>query len=228
MEAQYWQQKWNEGKIGFHQTDVNKRLVRFWPSVVDNLAGQSLQPHVFVPLCGKSLDMLWLHAQGCQVLGSELSEKAARAFFEDNQLPFETVEKGAFTHFIGRDSASGLAILAGDYFALTPEHTAACTALYDRASMIAMSADMRGDYAVQLAAIVPTGAKGLLLVIEYDQARMQGPPFSVSDDNARELLSHNFDMDELAHYHGPEKLGNLAERGLETLHERVYLLKRKS
>ncbi len=226
MEPQYWQKKWNENQIGFHQSDVNKRLVEYWPKVTE---AASFSAHcIFVPLCGKSLDMLWLHAQGHQVLGIELSEKAAKAFFEENQLPFNIVSEGEFQRFSGIDSAKGLAILVGDFFALTPEQTACCTAVYDRASMIAMNPDMRADYAGQLARVTPAGSIGLLLLIEYDQTRMQGPPFSVSDAHARELLLTNFDINELAHYQGPERLGNLAKRGLETLHERVYLLTRKS
>lgn len=225
MEAQYWQKKWNEDQIGFHQSDVNKRLVEYWSKVTES---STPSKHcIFVPLCGKSLDMLWLHSQGHRVLGIELSEKAVTAFFEENQLPFEVVPDGEFQRFSGIDTANGLTILVGDFFALTLEHTAQCTAVYDRASMIAMNSDMRADYARQLAKVTPAGSTGLLLLIEYDQARMQGPPFSVSDTNARELLLTNFDINELAHYHGPERLGNLAKRGLETLHERVYLLTRK-
>ncbi len=226
MEAQYWQEKWNEDQIGFHQSDVNKRLVKYWSKVAGPT--ESSTHCIFVPLCGKSLDMLWLHSQGHRVLGIELSRKAAKAFFEENQLPYEVIAEGEFQRFSGIDSASGLAILVGDFFALTLEHTAQCTAVYDRASMIAMNPDMRADYARQLAKVIPAGSTGLLLLIEYDQTRMQGPPFSVSDANARELLLTNFDISELAHYHGPERLGNLAKRGLETLHERVYLLSRKS
>lgn len=234
MDAQYWQQKWADEKIGFHQTEVNKRLVKYWPHVMHNTTPISSDPVaepaqscVFVPLCGKSLDMLWLHQQGHQVLGVELSTRAAKAFFEENDLDFEQSEIDGFSCFSGTAHAKGITLMAGNFFEMTAMHTRMCTALYDRASMIAMKPEMRADYARQLAMLMPGNSRGILLTISYDQSRMQGPPFSVSDDVARSLLSENFQIQELAHYQGPERLGNLADRGLETLDERVYLLTRK-
>ena len=233
MDAQFWQQKWAEEKIGFHQTEVNKRLVTYWPQVMRNALTQtgdhsaSAKSCVFVPLCGKSLDMLWLHEQGHQVLGVELSTRAAKAFFEENGLEFEQTDVDGFTWFTGFNHAKGITLMAGDFFQMTAMHTRKCTALYDRASMIAMKPDMRADYTRQLAMLTPSNSRGILLTISYDQSRMQGPPFSVSDEIARSLLNENFQIEELAHYSGPERVGNLAERGLETLDERVYLLTRK-
>ena len=47
---------------------------------------------VFVPLCGKTLDMVWLCQQGHTVVGCELSEIAALDFFKENSIPYETRE----------------------------------------------------------------------------------------------------------------------------------------
>ena len=222
VEAAYWQEKWAEGKIGFHQTAVNKRLEACW-AALDAPAGRP----VFVPLCGKSLDMLWLHRQGHPVLGVELSEKAVGDFFAENALPHEREAHGAFALWRGTGEASGIRLLVGDFFALAPADLEGVGAFYDRASLIAMDEAFRERYARHLAAIVPGGAPGLLLTIDYDPARMQGPPFPVPDALTRELLGEAFDIDELAHYSGPERLGNLAGRGLETLDEHVYRLRRR-
>lgn len=227
LEAQYWHQKWHDEKIGFHQADVNKRLKAFWSDVVELAAHEGRKPCVFVPLCGKSLDMLWLHEQGCEVLGIELSEKAVEAFFAENALTYNRVDDGEFVVFQGVGNAAGIKIMAGDFFKLTPVHTASCTLLYDRASLIAMNADMRADYTEHLGMLLASGLRGLLLTISYDQDQMSGPPFSVSDETVQVLLEKCFDIQLLAHYSGPEKLGNLAGRGLETLDERVHLLVRK-
>ncbi|MFK7858966.1 MAG: thiopurine S-methyltransferase [Granulosicoccus sp.] len=237
MDAKYWHQKWDDEKIGFHQAEINKRLVSFWQQLsvsVDTSQNSSVDNSdpekascVFVPLCGKSQDMLWLHQQGHQVLGIELSNKAAQAFFTDNHLSFETLPKGQFTVLAGTAEAAGITIMVGDYFALTPEHCKSCTAFYDRASMIAMSPDMRERYTQQLATLLADRCRGLLLTISYDQTQMQGPPFSVSDESVQKMLGNAFIINELAHFSGPERVGNLKERGLETLDERVYLLERK-
>ncbi len=221
MDAQYWQKKWSDDQIGFHQKSINSRLTRFWPEL-------ALEPGtpVFVPLCGKSSDMLWLHQQGFPVLGIELSEIAVRAFFTENELPFTEQQVAGFHRFEGTGDATGLELWAGDYFALKAADIARCGAFYDRASMIAMSPDMRARYASQLGALMRPGASGLLLTIAYDESQMNGPPFSVTDDNVQLLLGGDFGLTVLEHHSGSDRLGNLAERGLETLEERVYLLKR--
>ena len=221
MEAAYWQKKWAEEKIGFHQKHVNKRLEERW-AALDAPAGCP----VFVPLCGKSLDMLWLHRQGHPVLGVEISEKAVGDFFAENALPVERETHGAFVLWRGTGEAEGIRLLVGDFFALEPADLAEVGAFYDRASLIAMGEGFRVRYARHLAAIVPGGVPGLLLTIDYDPARMQGPPFPVPDALTRELLGSAFHIDELARYGGPERLGNLAGRGLETLDEHVYRLRR--
>ena len=221
MQVDYWLKKWSEEKIGFHQDRVNKRLRDYWASL-DLVDGAP----VFVPLCGKSLDMLWLHQSGHPVLGVELSEKAVESFFAENDLPFDQRRDEHFVIYSGKDHAQGIELMVGDFFALTPAHLSHCQAFYDRAAMIAMGEDMRAQYTAHLGQIVAKGTTGLLLTIAYDQSRMEGPPFSVTDDNARTLLGKDFDIAELAHYSGPERLGNLANRGLETLDERVYLLTR--
>lgn len=221
MQAEYWLSKWSEDKIGFHQDTANKRLQKYWANL-----GLSEGAPVFVPLCGKSLDILWLHQSGHPVLGVELSEKAVKSFFEENALSYDRREEQSFIVYSGTDQAQGIDLMVGDFFAVTSEHLAHCHAFYDRAAMIALGEELRARYTRHLAQSMATGTKGLLLTIAYDQSRMEGPPFSVSDQNAQTLHGDDFEIVELAHYSGPERLGNLAQRGLETLDERVYLLTR--
>ena len=221
MEASYWRRAWSENRIGFHQKNVNKRMVKYWPKL--ELASNTA---VFVPLCGKSTDMLWIAEQGHAVVGVELSAKAAEAFFVDNNIDYVVTKKDDFDVFTGETAGTTITIWAGDFFKLTPEHLAHCSAYYDRAAMIAMHEDLRVKYSAHMATLMRFGSQGLLLVISYDQEQMKGPPFSVTDENVRKLLVPAFDICELEHYSGAERLGNLASRGLETIDERVYLLKR--
>ena len=223
MEADYWHKKWDADSIGFHQARTNKRLQQWWPDV-----GVAPSAEVFVPLCGKSLDMLWLHQQGYRVFGIELSQKAIEDFFRENDLPFEQGTEAPFEVFTGTGKAEGIRLLAGDLFALTAEHCQNVSAVYDRASLIAMNDDLRPKYARHLATILPKGCTSLLLVIDYDASKMQGPPFPVPDPMVTSLFAQNFDIRQLAHYSGPKYVGNLSERGLDSLEERVYRLHRLS
>ena len=76
-----WLQCWRDRQIDFHQQTVNQFLTRFWPRLDPDISSR-----VFVPLCGKSLDMIWLAEQGHQVIGVELSPIAVGDFFRENGL----------------------------------------------------------------------------------------------------------------------------------------------
>ena len=221
MDARYWQDKWAADSIGFHQDRPNKRLVEHWPAL-----GLDAGATVFVPLAGKSLDLLWLHGRGHPVLGVELSEKAVRAFFAENDLAHERRVDGPFERFSGIGEAAGIELLVGDFFDLDAARLAGAGALYDRASLIAMDDALRPRYARHLGAVLSGGCTGLVIAIDYDPSRMKGPPFAVPDAEVHDLLGADFDIAELAHYSGPERLGNLAGRGLDSLDERVYRVRR--
>jgi len=110
MQAQFWHDRWEQNQIGFHQQDFNPHLQAFWDRLELPAGGT-----VFVPLCGKSRDLLWLRAQGFPVLGIELSPVAVRDFFAENRLEPQVTPQGKFERW----EADGLVILQGDFFELT-------------------------------------------------------------------------------------------------------------
>jgi thiopurine S-methyltransferase len=219
MDAKFWYEVWEQGRLGFHQKRPNPQLRAYWPQL--ELHGRG---RVLVPLAGKSRDMLWLRDQGHDVLGIELSEIAVRAFFAENDLPFEITEQDGFQCF----QSGGLALWCGDFFGLTPEIIveAGITAVYDRAALIALPADLRARYTAHMAAILPTDTKMLLLAIEYSQAEMQGPPFSVTDQEVRDSYDHDFYLTQLHQHNALEKDRRL-RHFLSSLTENVYLLEKR-
>ncbi len=152
-----WLQFWRDQRSDFHQLALNPLLNKFWPGL--NLTHGS---RVFVPLCGKSLDMLWLLKQGHEVIGVELSPIAVRAFFQENHLKPVKQRVGKFTLW----RHGKLSILCGDYFSLTQLDLGDIDAVYDRAALTALPEDIRKAYIVQLRLIVPETAIIFLLTIE--------------------------------------------------------------
>jgi thiopurine S-methyltransferase len=218
MTPEFWHQRWLAGQIGFHQQEIHVYLKRYWPRLA--LAGGE---RVFVPLCGKSLDMLWLAEQGFRVVGVELSEKAVRDFFEENRLQAVRSTEGALVRW----RCDEIELLQGDFFHLAPEVLGDFQAIYDRASLIALPPKMRVDYMRQLAVLCPTRARGLLVTLEYDQTCMDGPPFSVAREEVERLLASEFAHTELE---GVDILGDeerFRKRGLNRLIERAYLFHRR-
>ena len=221
MSENRWHTSWKSGKIGFHQARINTRLEEFWPA----LALEASAP-VLVPLCGKSLDMLFLRQLGHPVVGVELSEIAVEAFFVENQLSFEHTQTGNLQEFTGTGKALGIRLLVGDLFDLETSQTGPLRAFYDRASLIALPSETRQQYVDKLASLLPIGAIGLLIGLSYDPSKMSGPPFSVPDAEVQTRFAQNFQITELSHSSGSQRLGNLAERGLDTMDEHVYQLLR--
>lgn len=215
MDPAFWLERWQQNQIGFHQAEINAHLQDFWG--VLGLAHGSL---VFVPLCGKSRDMLWLRAQGHPVLGVEISPIAVNDFFRENGLAPQRRHEGAFE----RCTADGLEILCGDFFALTSAQLAAVAGVYDRASLIALPADMRARYAHHLQHILPAAAEILLITVEYPQAQMDGPPFSVHQAEVEQLYRERYAVTVLYTKDVLAENARFRERGLSALVEKVYRL----
>ena len=172
MERSFWEERWREGRIGFHEGAPNKFLSRHAP----RLAGR-----VLVPLCGKAEDLAFLASRGHDVVGIELVEDAVRAFFTEHGVtPVVTPRDGLVEY-----RAGSITIFAGDVFATTRALIGEIDAVYDREALIALPAELRPRYVEHLRALVAPGTPGLLITIEYEQAVMAGPPFSVIEAEVR-------------------------------------------
>lgn len=177
MEANFWHERWQSGRIGFHESEGNDLLRR-------HLGALELPPgaRVFVPLAGKTRDIGWLLGQGFRVAASELSDLAVAQLFDDLAIRPETTRTGGMTHH----AAPGLDVFAGDFFDLTADLLGPVDAVYDRAALVALPADMRPRYAAHLSGMTDT-APQVLISFDYPVGTVDGPPFSV---DAAEVHRH--------------------------------------
>lgn len=162
MQASFWHQKWENNQIGFHENEVNPLLIRHFSAL--NLAENS---RVFLPLCGKTLDISWLLSMGYRVVGAELSELAVTQLFESLGVAPEIRSEGKLKRY----HTEGLDILVGDIFDVTPPILGVVDAVYDRAALVALPPETRQRYTQHLIRISQT-APQLLLCFEYDQSRL--------------------------------------------------------
>ena len=188
MDAAFWHQRWADGQIGFHQSAPTPLMLKYWPSLE-----VPADARVFVPLCGKSLDLAWFAAQGHRVLGVELSRTAVEQFFTEHGLTPEIEESRYGSHY----RAGPIEIIVGDAFGLDAEALRDCAAVFDRAAIIALPPELRGRYADQLYAHLPTGCRGLLITLEYPQDERDGPPFSVSEDEVHARFDRDWNVDRI-------------------------------
>lgn len=216
MEPAFWQQRWADNQIGFHQAQVNPYLQKYWPTL-----GLVPGSRVLVPLCGKSLDLAWLAGQGHRVLGVELSRRAVEAFFREHGLQAEVGRRGAFEVWRSGD----VELWCGDIFALQAEDIGDCAGLYDRAAVIALPSQMRGAYMQLLSGLLPTSCQGVVVTLDYDQALLGGPPFSVGDQELRQGFA-GWQVDELEVVEVIEESPKFLQAGVSSLLERVYRVSR--
>lgn len=181
MQAEFWHERWSSNQIGFHEDVENPLLVTHFGAL--GLPGAA---RVFLPLCGKTLDIDWLLGKGYKVAGAELSPLAVASLFERLKLSPTVEDHGGITRDTTRWSAAGLDVFVGDIFALSAAVLGDVDAVYDRAALIALPADMRGRYAAHVDTITK-GAPQLLITLDYDQQRMAGPPFAVGEEEVRRL-----------------------------------------
>ncbi len=181
-----WLQRWRDERIGFHQPHVSPLLERHWDAL-------DVPPdaRVFVPLCGKSLDMAWLAARGHRVLGVELAESAVRQFFAEQRLDADVHETASGRHFV----SGPYELIVGDAFALDADTLADCVATLDRAALIALPPELRRTYAATTYSRLPAGCRGLAITLEYPRREKAGQPFSVEEDEMRALFAPRWTID---------------------------------
>jgi thiopurine S-methyltransferase len=217
VEASFWQERWRAGQIGFHQSCVSPHLERHWSEL--KLAGGS----VFVPLCGKSLDLLWLRDLGHEVKGVELSALAVEAFCMENGVPAYRRECDGFEIF----AAPRLDLFRGDFFALEPHHLGDIAAIYDRAALVALPKPLRPAYVEHVTRFARAGTALLLITVEYPEAELAGPPFTVGAAEVNRLYGGHFEVVELERRDVLDAEPRMRARGLTQLREICYHMVRR-
>lgn len=208
MEPKYWLQRWELGRIGFHRQDANPRLVEHHKALDDAI-------RVLVPLCGKSVDLEWLVVQGFEVVGIELSELAAQAFFAERGFEPERAQRGPFTEL----RHGNVSILVGDFFAANADDLGYFDGVYDRAALIALPLELRARYVAHLQTLLAPKAKLLLITLHFDAEG--GPPFSVPPEEVAAAYA-GAKISLLASEDGRADAPGPVERGATFVHENVY------
>jgi thiopurine S-methyltransferase len=217
VQPDFWHDRWRSAQTGFHRVSVDGNLIRHWRDL-----SLTIGARVLVPLCGKSLDLLWLRDQGHEVTGIELSDIALQALLLENGVAARRRVLPRFDLY----EAPNLQCYRGDLFELTPGQLGDFAAVYDRASLVSWAPEQRARYVEQLSALTRPGTQTLLVALEYLQSEMTGPPFPVDSEEVHGLYSRHHSIDELQRR---EVLGDeprMRARGLSGLTEVCYRLTR--
>lgn len=207
MDQQFWHHAWAKSdKPGWQLEDPHPALKQYW---------QADQSRVFVPLCGRSPDLEWLHQQGHTVIGVELNEPAVTRFFDQRAIRYRVECEAGLSLY----TADRYFIYVGDYFALSARHLGGVSRVYDRAALVAMTAEMRPSYVQHLHKITPADAELFMILLEYDQSLMKGPPFSVTETELRQHFEQKYSIALL-----DQENADFKRRGVDRALEKTYRL----
>jgi len=220
MDNAHWVERWRDGRIGFHKDVVNEHLEAFGPRIFGE------EPiRVLVPMCGKSLDLLWLEQRGHHVIGLELAEQAVQEFFAEHERPHEVTQNGRHRVF----ESGSLTIIQGDLFDLPPALPQPVQGIYDRAAFHALKTPERRErYASILDELLDPGGSILLLTLDYDEEEMEGPPFSVPEAEIQSTFGQEAQVDRLFVQEVIHKEPKFRERGCTACKESVHFVKKSS
>ncbi len=212
MQNNFWINKWEVNQIGFHQDDIHKYLKNYWKKFIQdfNITGKT----VFVPLCGKSLDMIFLKDNGFHVIGCELSEIACQSFFQENEIEYTVHEITNFKLF----KSQSIELYCGDILNLT--QLSPIDIIYDRASIIALSDTLRANYISKIKEL--DADFQFIITLEFDNKEV-GPPFSVSMENINNYYSDRYKVTKTVSQELPIEVH---KDHLKSLHENLFILNR--
>ncbi|NER84055.1 MAG: thiopurine S-methyltransferase [Leptolyngbya sp. SIO1D8] len=210
MDSSFWLQRWETNNIGFHRSEANPILVEYFKAL--SLEKDS---RIFVPLCGKTLDIAWLLSNGYQVAGAELIAMAIEQLFMELKVEPKISDVGEVKHY----SATNIDIFVGDIFDVSHKILGPVDAIYDRAALVALPGEMRNRYTAHLIEITDK-APQLLVSYEYDQNLMSGPPFSVSNKEVDKHYRESYDLTLVRSEDVPGRL-----KGKCAAKENIWLLK---
>lgn len=212
---EYWQTRWKIKDIGWDQQQPNPLLVEYF-----NLFKLKSGSRIFVPLSGKSVDMVWLAKQGYHVIGVELSLEACQLFFTEHHIPYKQSKQGNFDIL----TSEKITLLSGDFFDLDKTILGNVDAVYDRAALIALPTETRRQYAKKTISLLDSHAQILLITFNYSETEMQGPPFSVNKKETQQLFGKNFNVTQLHDEPVSSIPKHLRDKGLTELRELAFHL----
>lgn len=219
MELSYWESRWNKNNIGFHMPGGYPALQKYW-----NRLQLPETPHILVPLCGKTEDMIFLEQQGARVTGVEISEKAIRDFFSEHQRETETTRYGPFTIY----TSGSISIWQGDFMKFPVEFAESRPfhLIYDKAALVALPPEKRVIYGKKLLTLLGPDTSVLLHHFIYPQHEMNGPPFSVNSGEIEQIFPQNLTIQTLEEaVIPPDRFPPFQRRGLKsTLTERLLFI----
>ncbi|KAI5622776.1 putative thiopurine S-methyltransferase, partial [Silurus asotus] len=248
MAPSEWEERWQEGRIGFHQPHVHQQvlLLLMLKDNLDKVLCGREQVRFFFPLCGKAVDMKWLADMGHVIVGVDISEIGIKQFFEEQNLEYKeepvpaipeakvhlisiyllyelklrTLKYGTF--FCFQSSDAKISLYKCNLYEFSSAIEGQFGGIWDRGSLVAINPCDRQKYASLIMSLMDKDCKYLLNTLEYNPELYKGPPFFVPEEVVKSLYGNACDIELV------QQRDALREKfkawGIDSLLEKLYLL----
>ena len=214
-----WSYRWKQNYIGFHLHGVNPSLLKYENKLLQKRC------RIFVPLCGKSVDLVYLADKGHDVCGCEFVKKAVKDFFAEQSLDYtfqvENLPSGRVNEF--KATSKRITIWQCDLFTLSSVAVGKFDAIWDRASLVAIDPLKRSDYARIMHDLLRKNGRYLISTNEMTGIKYSGPRYSVSQAEMKHFFENFFDITLLETYREEAEAEKVA-----TNHVHINLLQLKT
>ncbi|XP_051811435.1 probable thiopurine S-methyltransferase isoform X1 [Acanthochromis polyacanthus] len=218
-----WEEYWQKDNIGFHIDHVNPMLENNIDKVLNGRKGVRF----FFPLCGKAVDMKWLADRGQSVVGVEISEKAVRQFFEENNMTYsEEAAAGVPGAKVFKNAEKSISLYQCDLYNFSSSVEGQFGAIWDRGSLVAVNPQDREKYAALMVSLMAKDCRYLVDTLQYNPEKYEGPPFFVPDEQLHALFGKSCNIELLQ---STDIMSDMwRDFGMDYLNERVLLITPKS
>ncbi|XP_071963090.1 thiopurine S-methyltransferase-like isoform X2 [Antedon mediterranea] len=170
LSTEYWMSSWKAGDIVFHNDFIYPMLQKHAEKLFDNQSNC----RVFVPLCGKSLDMKWFADLGHSVVGVDVSEVGILSFFEDQGIEYvkESVpEIQGATRYKSKDGK--ITIYKANLFSMKKDIIGDFDCIWDNGSLVAINKQDRQKYVSTLTSLMADSCRYLLIALDFDPIKSE-------------------------------------------------------
>ncbi|XP_033736866.1 probable thiopurine S-methyltransferase [Pecten maximus] len=184
MSCKDWNERWKKEQTQFHMSIVHPMLLKH----INRLTDGKSNLRIFVPLCGKSMDVKWLSDQGHEIVGCDCSEAGCKEIFERDNIPYTSEYRHSVQSTLLKATDRKLSLYVGDFFHLQKKEIGEFDCVWDRGSLVAIPVKRRQEYADILVSVMANETKYLLDCFLVDNVIFGGPPFNCNEKNVKEYF----------------------------------------
>ncbi|ELT88821.1 hypothetical protein CAPTEDRAFT_201073 [Capitella teleta] len=170
---------------------VSIQLIKYENELISGRRGI----RIFLPLCGKSLDIQFLRSKGHKIVGVEFAEMPIRAFLEEHSIEYELADMPSIEGQVFKALDGSLKIYQCDIFKFDASAEDLFDAVWDRGAFGAINHHQREQYVDLLKMILKPDSKILLNTFNYDQREYSGPPHCLLDEDIQRLFGDFFTIE---------------------------------